>query len=305
MSRIDWDTELEHLRRDNRSGAEEVTSRAVELLGAVVGAFHPRETTDYRQWLLRIGRELIAAQPSVGSLFRVVSDMLWACDESLNGEGIRREALAFLEGYRLGIKGALATLTELACDYLADYPVIMTYSCSSTVLRVLTALAKRGLEKRILCSEARPMLEGQIMASELYAAGLDVTLGVDMALFGWLSKATVLVLGADGLARSGMVNKIGTAVLAQAAFERNLPCFTLCTTHKFLPRDFPISSNLRAGESSEIMAASTGLTVESVYVDVTPLSLVSKVITEEGGLSGDPLTNRLGLVRTYPGLCGK
>ena len=70
-------------------------------------------------------------------------------------------------------------------------------------------------------------------------------------------------------------------------------------------RDHPISSNLRAGESDEIMAASTGLAVQNVYFDITPLSLISMVITEEGDLGGDRLINRLGLVRTYPGLCGK
>ena len=143
------------------------------------------------------------------------------------------------------------------------------------------------------------------MASELSWIGLKVTLGIDMALFGWLAEASVLVLGADSLAVSGVVNKIGSAELVRAALALGIPRVVLCTTHKFLPAEYPVAQHLRAGDPGEIMPLSDEkIAVRNEYYDMTPLESISTVITEKGPLGIDQLGEELGRVRAYPGLCG-
>lgn len=296
-----WESEIEQLRRDNRSGAEEIANRALELLIDAIGDSLPDGAISYRRWLLHIGREIVAAQPSMGGLFRLVNNMLWACHGAMGGEQIRQNALAFLQEYRARVGSDLETLAQIAADYLAKYPVIMTYSRSATVLRALTTMA--GHEQiRVLCSEGRPMFEGQTLASELGWAGIEVTVGIDMALFGWLPQTEALVLGADSLSDSGLVNKIGTAQLVRAAVERDIPRIVLCTSQKFLPSDYLIEQNLRVGDAEQIMPASENVTVSNTYFDITPLDLISVVITEKGPLVGGRLTEELARIRTYPGL---
>ena len=150
------------------------------------------------------------------------------------------------------------------------------------------------------------MLEGQTLANELGWAGLDVTMGVDMALFGWLSDTRALLVGADSVSVSGLVNKIGTTQLALAAQRLGIPCIAVCTSHKMLPSDYMIAQSLRAGDPEEIMPVSNeNITVRNAYFDVTPLDLFATIITEEGPLGQAELFERLDAVRTYPGLRGR
>ena len=303
MAGTRWDKRIDQLRRDNRSGAEEIAARALELLTDVVFEPAPRNPLAYRDWLLRISREVVAAQPSMGVLFRLANDMLWACDAGMEGEEIRQDALAFLQGYRAHAGVALDELARRAVEWLVDCPVIMTYSRSSTVLRVLTAMAERDVHVRVICGEGRPMLEGQTLASELSWVGLNVTVGIDMALFGWLPEASVLVLGADSLSVSGVVNKIGSAELVRAALKLGIPRVVLCTTHKFLPADYLVAQKLRVGDPGEIMPMSDeGITVRNEYFDVTPLESISTVIMEKGPLGPDQIGEELAKIRAYPGL---
>lgn len=306
MSRISWRTALDQLRRDNRSGASEITLDALNMLIDVVGDSIPGSAESYRSWLVRTSRELVAAQPAMASLFRLVNDMLWEADGAPTGERMRQAALTYLQNYQARAEAALSGLVQSAVAFLAHHKTIMTYSRSATVARVLRALRQGNRALRIYCGEGRPALEGQALASELAWADIDVTLGVDMALFGWLGEVSALVVGADSLSASGLVNKIGTEALMRAAAERDLPRIVLCTGSKLLPGDYVFPQALRGGDPEEIMPVSSKrLTVRNAYFDVTPLDLVSTVVTEHGPLSHAELLTELSALQTYPGLRGK
>ncbi len=306
MPRINWQAEVAALRKDNRSGAQEITERALELLMDVIAESIPGGAVSYRQWLVRLSRDLVAAQPSMASLFRLVNDMLWACHKAMGAQEMREKALAFLDAYRTAMQDALEQLAHQAAEFLAQYPVMMTYSRSSTLLRACRLMAERKVAFRVLCSEARPMYEGQTLASELAWAGIEVVVGIDMALFGWLEEANALVLGSDSLSNTGVVNKIGTAALVHAAAERDIPRVILCTTNKFLPEGYLLEQRLSAGPPEEIMPVSDRrITVRNVYFDVTPLEEISFVISERGVLGREDLLRALASIQVYPGLRGQ
>jgi len=306
MPRIHWQAEIAQLRKDNRSGAQEITERALELLMDVIAESIPGGAISYRQWLVRISRDLVAAQPSMASLFRLVNDMLWACHEAMGAQEMREKALAFLDAYRATMQASLEQLAQHAAEFLKQYPAIMTYSRSSTLLRAFRLMAERKVAFRVLCSEARPMYEGQTLASELAWAGIEVVVGIDMALFGWLDEANALVLGSDSLSDTGVVNKIGSAALVHAAAERDIPRIILCTTNKFLPEGYLLGRHLASGSPDEIMPASDRrITVRNVYFDVTPLEEISWVISEEGVLGREDLLRALAGIHIYPALRGQ
>lgn len=306
MARTEWQKSIEELRRDNRSGSMEIEARALDLLVDAIGDSVPRGAASYRQWLLRISREVVSAQPSMAVLFRLVDDMLWACHDAGPAEQTRLGALGFLQEHQARKQAALDAVIAAAAEHLASYRTIMTYSRSSTVSSALVAMAGSGCRVRVFCSEGRPMFEGQTLASELAWAGAEVTLGIDMALFGWLPEVNALVLGADSVSVSGVVNKIGTAELVRAAAELEIPRIVLCTTSKFLPNDYFLDRSMRSGDPEEIMPVSgENLTVRNVYFDITPLGLISTVISEGGALDHARLTEELSQIRIYPGLRGR
>ncbi|MBN1401120.1 MAG: hypothetical protein JXA74_09800 [Anaerolineae bacterium] len=306
MAKERWQTRIEQLSQDNRSGAAEIASVALDVLIDAVGDSMPSGAISYRHWLLRLGRQLVAAQPSMAVLFRLVNDMLWATDEAVGAPEMRQMALDYLQARRAESATALEALVVTAVEHLQRHETILTYSRSSTVVRILSALAGRRRGLCVLCGEGRPMLEGQTLASELGWAGIQVRLGVDMALFGWLPEATALLLGADSLMVTGLVNKLGTAPLARAAYDLEIPVIVATTTDKFLPNDYVIRQNLRDGDPDEIMPVSSeNITVLNPYFDVTPLDVLTAVITEKGVLWGSELADVLSRIKTYPGLRGR
>lgn len=306
MTSTQWQSDVEQLRRDNRSGAEEIALRALNLLMDAITEAVPEDKEDYEAWLVQIARDVIAAQPSMGVLFRLVNDMLWAQDKETRNEAIRQSALRFLQEYRERETKAMGKIVEHAAPQLGAYSAIMTYSRSSTVLRVLTGMREEGWRPRVFCSEGRPMLEGQTLANELADAGLRVVFGVDMALFEWMEEVDALVLGADTLAAGGLVNKIGTAELVRAARRYDIPRIVLCTTRKLLPSDYLTSLRFREGPPEEIMPASgEAISIRNQYFDLTPLGQISMVITEEGVMERPELMDAFEEISTYPGLRGR
>ena len=299
---MDWQFELDQLREDHRVGAQEIARRALNLLLDLVGDSQPRGVQSYRRWLLRVGRELIVVQPAMGVLFRMVNDMLWASDRGMDAETIRQDALTFLQDYQSQSGARLEAFNREAGSYLERYERIATHSRSSSLVGALTLLGRRK-RLQVYCGESRPMYEGQTLANELAWAGHSVVLGVDMALFGWLAEVDALVVGADGLARDGMVNKLGTAALMRAAVEIDLPRIVVCTTDKMLPANCLPRQGLGGGAPEEIMPASEEMIqIRNDYFDVTPLEDVSLVLTDAGVLQGEVLYEALDALQVYPGL---
>ncbi len=311
MTNDAWRAAIEALRRDNTSGATEITARAAQALAETIAALPVETYADapvtaarYRRWLLILGRQLIGAQPAMASLYRLANDLLWAVrelsDEAVPAE-LRERALAFVAQRQSEMTSAIQAAACCAATNLARYTVLLTHSRSAAVEMALLALAQRGLRPRVICGESRPMYEGCVLAETLARAGLPVTLMADMALFGALAQAQALVVGADAISPAGLVNKVGTATLARAAMERELPVIAVCISHKLLP--WPRWSLQREGDPREIATDSpAGLSVANPYFDVTPLTFFDLVITEWGALPRLALYRALADVRRYPGL---
>jgi len=304
MARRRWRSDLAELRRDTRSGAAELEVRAVIVLQDAISESVPEDLASYRRWLVSTGRQVIAAQPSMAGIFRLVNDMLWYVRDARSGAEMRTWALHFLDDHQERARRVQESLSARAAEVLSRYHTIMTYSRSSTVLGALQRMAEGDSDFRVICGEGRPGLEGQLLAFELGSAGVPVTLGIDMALFGWLSDASALVVGADSVSSAGVVNKVGTRELLRAALELELPRFVLCTTTKFLPESY-VTQGLREGDPEEIMPGTENVTVRNPYFELAELELVSFFVTEDACLEPGQLGERLQHIRIYPGLLGQ
>ena len=56
MPRTSWQTRIDELRQDNRSGSAEIAYHALELMIETIGDSTPSGPMTYRQWLLGEGR---------------------------------------------------------------------------------------------------------------------------------------------------------------------------------------------------------------------------------------------------------
>jgi methylthioribose-1-phosphate isomerase len=152
---------------------------------------------------------------------------------------------------------------------------------------------ERGVPFRVYSDETRPLLQGsRLTAWELQRAGIDVTTICDnmAAAIMQAGLIDVVIVGTDRVAANGDVaNKIGTLGVAILAQHFGVPFYVAC----------PASTiDLRTAQGSDIVIEERGaeevthfgerlIAPENIQVrnpafDVTPASLVTGIITEQG-----------------------
>jgi methylthioribose-1-phosphate isomerase len=148
----------------------------------------------------------------------------------------------------------------------------------------LRAAWERGLLERVLVDETRPLLQGaRLTAWELEQAGIPHAVIADSAAASMMARGEVdlVVTGADRIAANGdTANKIGTYALAVLAQYHGIPLYVVAPTSTLDPAT-PTGADILIEErdGSEI---TTRFPARNPAFDVTPASLITAIVTEEG-----------------------
>ncbi|MFJ7745854.1 S-methyl-5-thioribose-1-phosphate isomerase [Peribacillus sp. NPDC097295] len=171
-----------------------------------------------------------------------------------------------------------------------------------TALAPFHLARERSLPIKVYACETRPVLQGaRLTAWELMQAGVDVTLISDnMAAHTILQKKIgAIIVGADRIAANGdTANKIGTLGLAILAKHYDIPFYVAAPSSTF-------DSSLESGNSIPIeerngdeITSIQGVRIAPENVktfnpafDVTPNSLITSIITENGIITPDYRNN--------------
>ncbi len=284
---------------DNTSGAVELTIKGAEALCLFADETTAQDLPQFLSEFMTAGRALIRAQLSMAPLFNLVNSVLSSLDAAESVDDGRRIVKAAARGFAadLDVRGDKIALQAL--PLISDGATVMTHSRSSTVLRTLSVARARGHSFAVLCTESRPIYEGRELAGQLAQRGIDVTLVTDAAVTQFMSHVDLVMVGVDSLSRQGLVNKMGTHGLALAARAEGIPLYALCGTEKFLPSDYP-HLEIESEDPQEVWEGyPEGITVLNYYFDLTPLELVSGVVTEKGLLQHAEIYNMLRKLETH------
>ncbi|OGW59340.1 MAG: hypothetical protein A2V83_02560 [Nitrospirae bacterium RBG_16_64_22] len=294
------------IRRDRRSGASEIARRAAIILA--VAADNARTDHALRRNMVRLGRTLLRAQPTMASLLNLVNDVLLASESPRNPKDrVRRVLETFYSEQDSGpgrMAGHLARLLKRGGR-------LLTHSYSSSVVQAIGVLRQRPEFRtplKIVCTESRPLLEGRNTARQLAQMGIHVTLVVDALAGEYLEQGRVdaIVVGADAVLESGLVNKCGTVGLARVAGLRKIPVFALAGRDKFLPPALAHHIQIRPEDGAEIWPRHpSGIRLENRYFDQTPLPLVTSFVTPGGCLSPGQALKTMKSRLAHPLLAGR
>lgn len=162
-----------------------------------------------------------------------------------------------------------------------------------TAQSIIVYSHKQGKQISVFADETRPLLQGARLTTwELMKKGIDVTLITD-GMAGFLmqqKKVDLVVTGADRVAANGdTANKIGTYSLAVNAKLHNIPFYIAAPASTI---DIKVSSGseipIEERNGEEItkwmgkQIAPDGVKVYSPAFDITPSSLISAIVTDEG-----------------------
>jgi len=244
-----------------------------------------RSLSAWTSELSAFGYALYRAQPCMAPLFNLVNHTLLAVESAPTLAKARHRGRRALQGFLQQLERSQEALIAAALPLLPSSARLLTFSYSSTVLAVLLEARARRIPFSVLCTEGRPMLEGQRLAQRLAEAGVPVRFGVDAAVVSFASQASLAFIGADSITHDGVVNKLGTRGVAHAARAAGVPCYVLCGREKWWPLAAGSLDPSHLQPTEEVwVAPPAGVEVWNAYFESIPLDLFRGVIAEGGVL---------------------
>lgn len=291
------------IREDKEHGATELAREAVQLL-AEMAADPSLPDASFPDLFQNTTRELARARPSMASLLNGVGTVVAAWLEGGGAGHVETARAALEESARRWATRQVEDLRFIA-DHTAETiagPTLLTLSYSSTVLHAVLECWSRGIVRRAIVAESRPLYEGRRTAAALASHGIPVTLITDAEVGIFASEANAALVGADTIRPNGsLINKTGTLLLALAARRCRVPFYTLAETHKIAPsqpRGGPPPLEEKAAE--EVLSERIpGVAVRNIYFDLTPARYLTGYLTEKGLLNRKEV---VALARRAPGV---
>jgi translation initiation factor 2B subunit (eIF-2B alpha/beta/delta family) len=224
---------------------------------------------------LDVARLVCRGQPAMASLWRACAAAV--VDHQQPGRFAR--ARQEMERSRSALaKAGGRALTDLLDG--VESPRLMTLSFSSSVVDVLASV-RRPL--RAVCGEGRPRFEGRRMAVALADCGVAVTLVTDAALTACLDDAAAVIVGADAVAATFWINKVGTHGLAAVAHRAGVPLFVVAGREKGMPGAIEGFWRPHAGAADEVWPeADPRVVLANPYFESVPVDLVTLFLTDAG-----------------------
>jgi translation initiation factor 2B subunit (eIF-2B alpha/beta/delta family) len=275
---------IRSLSVEQRFGAAQIAELAADVLRKRAAMGEASSPDAFRQEILHTGWDIIRANPTMAPLINLVSAVMWKLEQAETPRQLRDAVANVTSDFKRQQRQQAVHVAENALPLIDDGATVITHSISTTVQYALLHAQRAGRRFEVICGESRPACEGRQMAQSLSSSGVPVRLMTDAAAIAMVPRARLVLVGADSLSHEGLVNKIGTFGLATVARAHDVPFYTLCGSTKFLPHGYRAPQPID-WPSSEVWDAPAGqLSIENPYFDMTPLDLISGIVTERGTL---------------------
>lgn len=232
--------------------------------------------------------EIKAARPTAINLF-------WAVDRVLNSDDSLEEALTM---YKEDIDTNLA-IGRYGAEIIEDGDTVLTH-CNAgalacvdygTALGVIRSAFHQGKNINVICDETRPRGQGaRLSVWEMQQENIPVKLIPDVASGYLMSqyKINKVVIGADRIAKGGVVNKIGSLMVALAAKHFHVPFYVAAPLSTFDMDDSVFDTEIEERDGDEVRyyggcrICPKGTEVINPAFDIVPKELITGIITENG-----------------------
>lgn len=278
------------LRADVSSGAARLAHSAAETMRVAALRVPATSSAELRTALAKTARAIVAAQPAMAPMVTLARLVVEAVEVPADLQEARRAAAAAAAAFGRDVDLRVERAAERAASLLPEGGSVLTVSSSSTVRRTLLQDGARRAV-RVTCLEGRPLLEGRALAADLAHAGLAVTVAVDAGASSLVPACSQVLAGADSIGDLGVVNKIGTLAVAQAARRAGIPFHVVTDDTKLLPRGYPQRpADDRPPE--EVWDAPAGVRVWNRYFELVPTELATAIVTDAGVFTPEALEAR-------------
>lgn len=174
---------------------------------------------------------------------------------------------------------------------------VFTHCHSSTVVNVL----KLNKKLKVFNTETRPLFQGRKTAEELSKAGIDVINIVDSAALEYIKRSNAVIVGADAILENGdVINKIGSGMYAEIAFNHRKPVYIIADSLKFTERVVRIEHRIPEEIWSKSMKR---LKVDNPSFGIIKAKHITKIISDLGILNVKDFLKEVKRIRDKKLIC--
>lgn len=178
-------------------------------------------------------------------------------------------------------------INKITFYLIKNKDTIFTHCHSTNVVSSLVYSKKKGKNFQVFNTETRPLFQGRKTARDLKKANIQVTHFVDSAIAFALEKenrkdkifVNKVFLGADALLKQGIINKIGSKLIAEIAFNNKIPLYIIADSWKFSSKKIPIENR----SLNEVWdKAPKDVKIKNPAFEFVPKKYITAIITEKG-----------------------
>jgi len=246
------------------------------------------------------GENLQKAAEEIKNARPTAINLQWAVERTLSSDSPLEEALRIYEE-DMEITRAIGKHGAALVD---DGDTILTH-CNAgalacvdygTALGVIRAAYYEGKKIKVVCDETRPLGQGaRLSVWELQRENIPVKLIVDSAAGYLMQQGEIdkVIIGADRVAEGGVVNKIGSLMVALAAKRFKVPFYVAAPKSTFDMENSIYDTIIEERSPHEVLyyggcriAPKNTETINPAF-DIVPADLITAIITEDGVI--DPI----------------
>ena len=181
-------------------------------------------------------------------------------------------------------------INKLVFKLIKNNSIIFTHCHSTNVINALIYAKKKGRKFSVLNTETRPLFQGRKTSKELEKAGIKVTEFIDAGAGIAIKQADLIFLGADAILNSGVINKIGSGMFAEIAYDEKKPVYIIADSWKFSPKNVKIEER----NFKEIWKnAPKNIKIENPAFELIPKKYIKAIISELGILTLEKFVRKI------------
>lgn len=257
-------------------GASEIAKAAVIDLNSCGNRLKSKTRDDFIEELEVRAEKLKGARPTEPALQNCVNSAMSKMKRSKSTEmlKLKKELFMHCKEEVLRIKTYMKKIEEFGVSVIPENSIVLTHCHSHNVVNIL----KKADPVKVFATETRPRFQGRLTAKEISSAGIETEQIVDDAVADVMKQVDLVIIGADAITKDGVVNKVGSKMIAEIAFDYKRPLYVAASTLKIIDK-----IDIEVRDSSEVWKdAPKNIKIKNYAFDVVPYKHITKIITEKG-----------------------
>ena len=284
---------LNRINSKELRGPTRVTQAVLRALSEAAKTSTSRTASEFMDEQATFGDLLVKTRPTAILLangVRAVTEAVRAgVSQKLDVPALQQIVSKTADAFLAETQHSVDHIGEIGARRVRSGDTILCYGYSTSVLSIVEKALQQEKTLKVIVSEARPELEGRLMAKEFLHLGVPTTMIIDSAVSYFIKDVDRVLTGADAVTANGaVINKIGTSTIAAIAHYSRVNVFVAASVSKFSPETiFGELVEIEELDPSlvvprDMMTQFKGMLIRNPAFDVTPPEHIDLIVTERG-----------------------